>query len=200
MLTTDVRVGHLANVHADVNRGQIAPRRPGLPSKGLACASMKRAALLALYLAGCSRYGLALGTSRMSDSNDPNKSIMQVEAGRYAKSGVGGYVVFGGKPGGREDNDSVHNSDSPWLMGDVRYRRAFFDMSEKSRLYAAGAAGAGLCRNGVITEVQIELGAELRTDDKLSFDLSLRYGPVYIAGDDGVTYAVMLGVAAGRFQ
>ena len=161
---------------------------------------MKRAALLALYLVGCTRYGAALGTSRLSGGSGPNKTMMQAEAIRYSKSGVGGGAVFGGKPGGREDNDSIHNSDSPWLLGEARYRRAFLDMSAKSRLYAAGAAGGGICMNGGVIEAQLELGAELRTDERMSFDLSLRYGPLYIIGQEQVTYGILIGVTGGRFQ
>src|SRR5689334_10584948 len=107
-----------------------------------------------LLLAGC-RFGVAVGTSRRPPE-DTNQSSFHAEGGGYLRNGLGGFVVLGGRSG-KTDTDDIHNRDSPWLVGDARYRHPLIQTTTNSRLYAAGALGAGLCRRGVIAASHAEL-------------------------------------------
>jgi hypothetical protein len=145
-------------------------------------------------VAGC-RFGLVAGTSRRT-GEDKNKTLVHLEGGGYAANGFGGFVLFGGKPNAAEDNDSVHNNDSPWLVGEGRYRYAW-DTSVRSRLFAVVGLGLGASRTGLVTEAQLQVGMEIDQSATRSFDLSLRYSPILILPDEHPTYALLLGVSIG---
>jgi hypothetical protein len=148
-------------------------------------------------LAGC-RFGAAVGTSRRAPE-DSNETSFHAEGGGYKASGLGGFVVVGGRSG-KTDTDSIHNFDSPWLIGDGRFRHPLVQITANSRAYAAAALGAGLCRNGLITAAHAELGVELRSGGSRSVDLALRYRPTYIVGHDAPIYAIEVAFAVGAFR